>query len=309
MTKGTYNSSGAFVIGRRIGVVQPLNSSGTFTLDGPTTVLNHTSDYISLGRDSFWNSTLIIQNGATLNDQINAANNNPGIGLPRPGSSGANNQSWLKMYGGTLNMGSSSVVSPMPIYLQDGGSQPGQLSVLTQTGGVINAWGGIVFGGASATRTGGAAFVTNSGGYLYLGAKGGDGLRSGVNLPPTYRIVFSGGTVGALQSWNSPMPITLDTLNGNITFQCADASLNPLNITLSGVLSGPGGFNKSGGGQLALSGVNSYAGSTVVSNGILQLTTAATASTNGPVTLDGSAGSPDLLLKVSIKGTIGQWAR
>jgi autotransporter-associated beta strand protein len=304
MTNGTFTASGAFVIGRVRGAnsSQPNNSTGVFTLDGPSTVLNVNSDYISVGRDSVWNSTLIIQNGATLNDQITAANNNPGLGLPRPGSSGANNQSWLKMYGGTLNMGSLSVVNPMPIYLQDGGSNPGQLSVLTQTGGVINAWGGIVIGGASATRTGGSAFVTNSGGYLYLGAKGGDGLRAGVNVPPTYRIVFSGGTVGALQSWNSAMPITLDTLNGNITFQCADASLSALNITLSGVLSGPGGFNKSGAGQLTLLGVNSYAGSTVVSNGILQLTTAITASTNGPVTLDGSAGSPDLVLKVSNQG-------
>jgi autotransporter-associated beta strand protein len=304
MTNGTFNASGAFVIGRVRGAnsSQPNNSTGVFTLDGPSTVLNMNSDYLSIGRDSVWNSTLIIQNGATLNDQITAANNNPGIGLPRPGSVGPNNQSWLKMYGGTLNMGSLSVVNPMPIYLQDGGSNPGQLSVLTQTGGVINAWGGIVIGGASATRTGGSAFVTNSGGFLYLGAKGGDGLRAGVNLPPTNKIVFSGGTVGALQSWNSTMPITLDTLNGNITFQCADAGLNPLNITLSGVLSGPGGFNKSGGGQLTLLGVNSYAGSTVVSNGILQLTTAITASTNGPVTLDGSAGSPDLMLKVSNQG-------
>jgi autotransporter-associated beta strand protein len=303
MTNGIWNSSGAFVIGRqRPGQTQPLNATGSFTVDGPTTVFNQNSDYLSLGRDSVWNATLIIQNGATLNDQISTANNNPGIGLPRPGSVGANNQSWLKMYGGTLNMGSAGVVNPMPIYLQDGGSSPGQISVLTQTGGVINAWGGIVMGGASATRTGGSAFVTNSGGYLYLGAKGGDGLRAGANLPPTNRIVFSGGTVGALQSWNSPLPITLDTLNGNITFQCADPGLNPLNITLSGALTGPGGFNKTGGGQLTLLGVNSYVGSTVVSNGVLQLTTAITASTNGPVTLDGSAGSPDLMLKVSNQG-------
>src|SRR5262249_48789574 len=51
-----------------------------------------------------------------------------------------------------------------------------------------------------------------------------------------------------------------------------------------------------------LSGINSYAGNTVISNGMLQLTTSATASSNGPVILDGSAGSPYLMLKVSNQG-------
>lgn len=60
MTNGTYNSTGAFVIGRqRPGQTQPLNDTGTFTLGG-TAIFNQSSDYISLGRDSFWNSTLII---------------------------------------------------------------------------------------------------------------------------------------------------------------------------------------------------------------------------------------------------------
>jgi len=75
------------------------------------------------------------------------------------------------MYGGTLNMGSSGVSVAQPISLQDGGGRPGQLSVLTQTGGVINAWGGIQIGGAG-TFTGGSAMVTNSGGFLYYRFKG-----------------------------------------------------------------------------------------------------------------------------------------
>jgi autotransporter-associated beta strand protein len=83
--------------------------------------------------------------------------------------------------------------------------------------------------------------------------------------------VFSGGTVGALQSWSSTVPLTLDTLNGNITFQCADEWTTPYNITLSGALTGPGGLYKTGGGTLTLSGANDYAGSTVVSNGILKI--------------------------------------
>jgi autotransporter-associated beta strand protein len=301
MTNGTWNSSGAFVVGRRVATSQPNNGTGVFTLDGPNTVFNQNNDYLSVGRDSVWNSTVIVQNGATLNDQVNATGGNPGIGIPRPGSSGANNQSWMKVYGGTVNMGTSGRM--MPIYLANGGSRAGQVSVLTQTGGVINAWAGIQFGGTG-TYDGGTAALTNSGGFLYLGANGGDGLRAGTLLAPTNKIVFSGGTIGALQSWHAPstLPIFLDTLNGNITFQCADSFGSSFNISLDEVLSGPGGFNKSGGGQLNLSGVNTYAGTTVISNGMLQLTTSLAASSNGPVILDGSAGSPELVLKVSNQG-------
>ena len=303
ITNGTYAATGAYVIGRqRPGTTQPLNATGTLTLDGPATILNQTADYISLGRDSVWNSTLIIQNGATLNDQIGTPSGNPGIGLPRPGSTGNNNQSWMKVYGGTVNMGSGSGTA-QPISLQDGGGRPGQISVLTQTGGVINAWGGIQLGGAG-TFTGGSAMVTNSGGFLYIGSRGGAGIRYGTGIPATNNVSLTGGTVGALQTWISSVPMTLATLNGKITFQCADASTTPFNISLSGALTGSGGLNKSGGGTLTLSGANNYSGSTVVSNGILRIVPSL-APTNGSVTLDGTAGSPTLSVAPA---TAGQFA-
>jgi len=307
ITNGTWNSSGAFVIGRVRGASssQPNNSTGKVTLDGPNTILNHTSDYISIGRDSAWNATLNIQNGATVNYQTGIHNNNVGLGIPRPGSSGANNQSWVNIYGGTLNMGPGAdpAANPRTIFIANGGSAPGEISVLTQTGGVIYAWGGIQFGG-SGTYNGGTAGLTNAGGFLYIGNYGGDGLKNGGTLAPTNYITFSGGTIGALGSWHSPasLPITLSTLNGNVTFQCADNNGTPYNIALDQPLSGPGGFFQTGGGQLTLNGINTYAGSTVISNGTLNLTTASTASSNGPVTLDGSMGSPNLVLHVSNAG-------
>jgi autotransporter-associated beta strand protein len=305
ITNGTYTSTGAFVIGRQRPApqTQPLNATGTLTLDGPTTVFNQTADYISLGRDSVWNSTLIIQNGATLNDQTGTPSGNPGIGLPRPGSTGNNNQSWLKMYGGTLNMGSGSGTA-QPISLQDGGGRPGQISVLTQTGGVINAWGGIQLGGAG-TFTGGSAMVTNSGGFLYIGSVGGAGIRFGTGVPLTDNISLSGGTVGALQSWISSVPMTLATLNGNITFQCADASTSPFNISLSGALTGPGGFNKTGGGVLTLTGTNNFAGTTAVSNGTLVVSTV-NLPKSGDVIVDGSGAAAGLPVVSNLVANAGQ---
>ena len=309
MTNGTFNSGGAFVIGRVRGTGgswQPNNSTGKFTLDGPTTVFNQNSDFISIGRDSVWNSTLIIQNGATLNFQTGARNNNFELGIPRPGSSGANNQSWVRMLGGTLNMGPGSdpVTFPRSIKIADGGSRVGQISVLTQSGGVINAWAGIQIGG-SGTYDGGTGALTNSGGFLYLGGYGGNGIRYGTSIPPTNWVSLSGGTVGALQNWISSVPMILDAINGNITFQSADSGGNPLNISLSGALKGPGGLNKTGGGMLTLSGANNYSGSTVVSNGVLVISTI-NAPTNGAVVVDGASVSAGLPIVSNIVANVGQ---
>ena len=319
-TNGIYNSGSAFVIGRNGGsLTQPSNATGSFTVDGPTTVMNQSSDYIYLGRNlgngnTPWNASLIIQNGGTVNYQINGNNNNLGLTLPRNGGSGANCISRVLMYGGTLNMGPGTETSgpgggpnPRPIFLMDGGSLPGQVASLTQTGGVINAWSGIIIGGAGATRTGGSAMITNSGGILYIGAIGNNGIKYGANIPPTNNVSLSGGTVGALGNWISSVPMTLATLNGNITFQCADKNFAPFNISLSGALTGPGGFNKSGGGVLTLTGTNNYAGTTVVSNGTLVISTV-NLPHSGDVVLDGSGALPGFpILSNSVPGAGQSW--
>jgi len=309
VTDGTWNSSGALLIGVSRGSAsssQPNNQTGKLTFDGANTILNHTSDYISLGRNilSGWNAVMNIQNGATVNYQTGTHNNNVGLGIPRPGSSGANSISVLNVYGGTLNMGpasgSDATSFPRTIFIANGGSANNEVSALNQTGGTIFAWGGVQMGG-SGTYSGGTAGLTNSGGFLYIGNFGGDGIKNGGTLAPTNLITLSGGTIGALAAWHSPstLPITLGTLNGNVTFQAADNNGNGYGITLDQVLSGPGGFYKTGSGQLTLNGINTYMGSTVVSNGTLYLVTP---STSGPATLDGSAGSPNLIVSISNPG-------
>ncbi|HEX3799928.1 MAG TPA: autotransporter-associated beta strand repeat-containing protein [Verrucomicrobiae bacterium] len=312
-TNGIYNSGSAFVIGRNGGsLTQPSNATGSFTIDGPATVLNHTSDFIYLGRqlgngNTPWNATLTIQNGATVNYQINANNNNLGLALPRVGSSGANCKSQVFMNGGTLNMGpgTESPQLARPIFLSNGGSAVGQSDIVVQSGGVINAWSGIQIGGTG-TYNGGTAAYTNSGGFLYLGSiGGGGGFRYGALVPPTNFVSLSGGTLGALQNWFSSVPMILDGNNGNITFQTADSFGDAFNISLSGNLTGPGGLNKTGAGILTLTGTNNYAGSTVVSNGILVIPTA-NSPVNGAVVLDGSSAGSGLPLVSNIVSSVGQ---
>ncbi len=157
-------------------------------------------------------------------------------------------------------------------------------------------YGGITFGGGSGTFSGGIAAITNSGGSLYLG---GNGISLGVLSALTNYITLSGGTVGALANWSSAMPMTLATLNGNLTFQCAYNNNTPWNISLSGALTGAGGLNVAGGGALTLGGANNYSGSTTVSNGMLMLDTPAsgTVTDGGSLTVDGSAGAPALAVQ------------
>jgi len=80
------------------------------------------------------------------------------------------------------------------------------------------------------------------------------------SLQQFHRLNFIvGGTVGALQTCISAVPMTLATSTANITSNAPMPA--PLPSTFrSRVRSQDLGFNKSGGGVLILSGANNYAG-------------------------------------------------
>jgi len=294
-TNGTFTTTG-FSIGRPGGSVnlQPTagatNAPASFTLDGPSTVMTLATS-IQMGRNTKGSATVNVQNGATVNmasgaNHIQISTDNQSL-----------MQMTFNMFGGTLNLGTgSSSINSIWFYKSGVNAGGGGTATFNQTGGVVNAWGGIQFGIASGTViNSGVAALTNSGGFLYIGPGGSIGISKFANTAATNYITLSGGTVGALGGWISSMPMTLATLNGNITFQTADSGGSPWSIGLSGALTGPGGFYKTGGGTLTLSGANNYSGSTVVSNGTLKIVPALSP-TNGSLTLDGSAGSPVLSL-------------
>ncbi|HTB84154.1 MAG TPA: glycosyl hydrolase family 28-related protein [Candidatus Sulfotelmatobacter sp.] len=227
--------------------------------------------------------TLILNSGAInfWTTGSGAVSGNAVIAIPNNDNSA--NHASVYVDGGALTLGNSGYAAQ--IQMMSGGSSAAETGFLTQTGGVITAWGGILFGGPNSfTYHGGTAALTNSGGTFYIGQ---NGINYGAAYPGTNFITLSGGTVGALANWSSGMPMTLGTLNGNITFQCADSSANPFNITLSGALTGTGGLTKTGGGTLTLSGTNIYAGSTAINTGTLAITTASSAA--GAYTVAGNA--------------------
>lgn len=103
-----------------------------------------------------------------------------------------------------------------------------------------------------------------SGGTLYVGAGGIVGNNNaGTGV---LDVQLGTATLGAKASWTSAVAATL---NGTTTIKAADALDAQFDITLSGVLSGAGGFTKTGAGTLTLSGANTYAGTTNITAGKL----------------------------------------
>jgi autotransporter-associated beta strand protein len=296
LTNGTFNGGASFFVGYpQTSTYAGTNyTNGSLTITGGAT-LNQNSGSFILGRSGGGGTITLVNGTINVGTAGSAART---VSLCADGN--GNESGIINVYGGTFNVGAiGSATLNGPINLSGGGSSGAEVSILNQTNGAIYAWGGIILGAASGTYNGGSSFVTNSGGYLYLGP---NAIKLGTFFPPTNNITFSGGVVGALATWSCSMPVTLATNNGNITFQCADNNNTAYNISLSGALTGAGGLNLTGGGTLTLSGSNNYAGSTMVSNGTLAIVTSLFP-TNGPVTVDASAGSPDL----SVQSSPGQY--
>ncbi len=203
------------------------------------TVQGSYSDTFVIGRDG--GSGTIIQNGGTFT--FNPANQS----LLLLGATGNTaTRSEYDMNGGLLDMSGNR--------LSVGWGNVTVTGVLNQVSGVITNLDHLIVpftGGGN-----GLGVYTLSGGGIYIGANGitSDGARYAINL--------GGGTVGAEASWTSSLNMNLTGANGPVTFNPAGNT-----ITLSGVLSGTGGFTVAGSGVLELSGANTYTGDTTVSAG------------------------------------------
>lgn len=168
------------------------------------------------------------------------------------------NTSTYNLSGGTLtlvNAGMGIATDGTGIFHQTGGTLTApQIVVNHRNGG----------GNATFTVQGGTANI-GSGGIITTGG------------PAALNLGGLGGTLAASATWSSSMNATF---SGNgvsaITFNTSGND-----ITMSGVLSGGGGLNKSGAGLLLLSGVNTYTGDTAVSAGTLRVGNTAALGTGG----------------------------
>lgn len=146
--------------------------------------------------------------------------------------------------------------------------------------------------GYDATVTAGSATVTVTNGSLNLGAggivkNGTSGLASSITL--------NSGALGALANWSTTHPLALTGTTGNLAIRASDLSGTTRDISLAGVLSGSGGFSKTGGGTLFLSDDNTFTGNLAINAGTIDLSgtlaTGGTVTVNSGGTLAGNGGS------------------
>jgi fructan beta-fructosidase len=203
-------------------------------------IIGSYGDTFVIGRDS--GSGTVNQNGGTF--VFNPANNGT-IWLGATGNSAT--RSAYNMNGGLLDLSGNT----LGIGLGAGVSITG---LVTQVSGVITNVSDLWVGWGN-----GYGVYTLSGGSIYIGA-------NGISTTGNYAVNLGGGTVGAETSWTSSLNMNLTGSNGPVTFDTGGNT-----ITLSGVLFGTGGMTKVGAGTLILSGANTYTGSTLVNDGILEL--------------------------------------
>ena len=275
----TLNISGAATInaGSRFDIGRPV--TGAPGSDGIVNVGNGGQFTVNASLNADPNANLQISRGApgTLNVQTGGL-----VSTLSSGSSGrvllipdSGSQATLNMSSGTLNVGTGpggapgvSTLSLNTITLMAGAMSYGSSAsaIFNLSGGQVTAKG-IQIGSSSGTFSSNPTNQINiTGGTLFLDS-------SNINIPKVtganYAFNVSGGTIAAIANWspacNASMNLT--NVNGNITFQAADNNGNSVNMAIVGALSGSGGFRKTGGGTLTLTGTNTFSGFTEIDGG------------------------------------------
>lgn len=196
-------------------------------------------DAAVIGRDGGIGT--VIQNGGTFSFNItDGAHESLFVGA----SGNANTRAVYQMNGGVLDMNGKTLGIAL-------GANTTITGVVNQVSGSINNVGNLLF---SPFFNQGYGIYNLSGGSIYIGGGGITVFGSG-----GYEINLGGGTVGATTSWASVLNVKLTGNNGSVTFR-PEGNV----ITLSGILSGPGGLAVSGPGILELSGANTYTGDTTI---------------------------------------------
>jgi rhamnogalacturonan endolyase len=337
---GTGSSMDALTVS--VGGVLDING-GAFTTTGNTTVNgggslinnNGTGNFAAIATANAANG-LIRVNGGTFNAaSINiprSSDGSPSYGVGFvvtggtafvPGTVGiGTNNSWgsMSVEGGLLTVGGAVTVGN-----QATSGRGGQMRVTNGIFNVNNSTDGIILGRRAAnvssalfsggisnveriklgydnTVNSGSATLTVGGGALYLGN---GGLVKNGTSGLTTTVSLLSGTLGAKANWATAVPLSLD---GNINLKAADAAAAPFDIALNGVLSGTGGFTKTGTGTLILAGANTYAGTTIINVGTLRVdgslsSSGGAVSVNGGGTLAGS-GAVNRAITLNSGGTI-----
>lgn len=194
-------------------------------------------------------------------------------GTLKAGVSGAFplNSAFTVMNGSTLDLaGYNQTVGSLA---GEGAVTLGGAIVTTGSEGSDTTFSGVISGPGALIKTGGGTFTlsgintytgttTVNAGTLKAGTNGAFSQNSSFTLSEDTTLDLAGYN----QAIRSLSGLGSVTLRGATLTSGSDGS----DTTLSGIISGPGAFIKTGGGTITLSGINTYAGTTTVNAGTLK---------------------------------------
>ncbi len=199
--------------------------------------------------------------------------------------------------GSTLTITSTSVTTGTPataaaVITGTGGIRKTGQGTLTLSGSTANTYsGGTTI--ESGTVRFGANGATLGSGPIVIGATGGGNAslisaNAGYTMANAITVAAnSGGTLTLGSTSTGSFTTTFSgpiSLNGNLTV--SNVAPSGYRIATSGTISGEGGITKIGSGEWRVAGANSYAGGTLISEGLLTATnTSGSAVGSGPLTV------------------------
>jgi rhamnogalacturonan endolyase len=299
---GTFTSSGLVTINAGSSIVL---DSGTLSLNGGVRTGNADAATLRINGGVFTTSAITVQRNGTAAPNYTAGviigggvstvgtvglgtNNSTGTlsveggeftatGMVTVGnqSSGARGGA-IRVIGGRLT---STDTANGIVLSRVNGTNANNIASLTVTAGVTTAEK-LTFGFDSAVNAGSGTVRVN-GGSLYLGSGG--IVKNGTSGMTTL-VELSSGVLGAKANWSTAHPLSLPADN---TSEIRASSENgaPYNIALNGVISGAGGFTKTGAGMLTLNAANTFAGNVSVSDGALVVGAAGSLAPGGTLTI------------------------
>ncbi len=186
----------------------------------------------------------------------------------------------LPRYGGTLLAG------PFP-----------QVGLLKITNGLVDLKGAADFWVGYAQENADAKFagtgtVQLDGGVLQTSRTLKEFIHEGT-YDPISAVVLNGGTLKAGADDNADW-IAAGNIDSVTTNGASIIDTNGRSMGISAVIAGSGGLTKSGAGTLALGGLNTYAGETIVTEGVLGISTDDTLADGAAVRIAASGASLDL---------------